>query len=355
MIEIDNLVIGAGIFGCHAATVLSKNGSTMLLEKSSGLLDGMTRWNHGRVHNGLHYLSDYDTASQANENYKKFITDNFAAINKNFNHIYAIEKSNSKSSVELFEKTADNFNIKYEKTLNSALKFKNIAAAYSLEEPSFDILELKNIYIQKIKKLKVKALFSSTIIDAEILDGKYVISILDMHGALKKILVNKTIVIAAYSQTNEVLESLGLPKEDITYVLGKQIYAYIPHLKDIGITVVDGAFVSLSPFGFSGLHAVNSVAYSNFLSTDNREKLKEFTRPPNSQFYKEVMEHADMYTDTKNTYIHSSMEYSRTLFNYSKNPESRKTSIKMISSSPEVYAVISGKISNIYEIDKLFV
>lgn len=353
MYEVDNLVIGAGIFGCHAATVLSKNGKTMVVEQLSDIINATTRWNHGRVHNGLHYLNDYETAKQANDNYQKFILDNVSAINNKFEHLYAIDSVGSKSNKDVFENTANNFGIKYARSYSKVLKHENLEAAYSLEEPTFDILELKRLYGKRLSDNEVDVVLNSRIIDAEVISGKYVIKISNSDNDITTIIVNKTIMIAAYNQTNDVLDTLGLPKEDITYVLGRQAYAYIPNLKNIGLTVVDGQFISLSPFGFSELHAINSPLHSNFLYTNNLHEISECHEPSDTELLDKIVEQSSRYIDASNIYMHSAKGYVKALFDYSHNPESRKTSIKKVSSSPDVYTIISGKISNIYEVDKL--
>lgn len=352
MYEVDNLVIGAGIFGCHAATVMASSGKTLIVEKLSDIIDGRTRWNHGRVHNGLHYLSDYETAKQANDNYQRFISDNLSAIDNSFEHFYAIDAVGSKSNSDVFEQTATSFGIKYSKCNPKFLKNENLEAVYSLKEPTFDILELKKIYKNRLLSSNVEILTNSKIVKAKVVDGKYLLEILTNKNNLTTVAVNKNIIIAAYNQTNDVLNTLGLPEQDITYVLGRQNYGYVPDLKNTGLTVVDGDFISLSPFGFSGLHAINAPTYSNFLYTNNAKDLLTALEPTEEELYNKIINQSSRYFNADSIYMHSSVKYIRTLFDYSKNPESRKTSIRMISSSPRVYAIISGKISSIYEINE---
>jgi hypothetical protein len=353
MYEVDNLVIGAGIFGCHAATVMASSGKTLIIEELSDIMDGVTRWNHGRVHNGLHYLNDYETAKQANDNYQRFILDNSSAINNSFEHFYAIDRMGSKSNSDVFEKTATSFGIQYVKAKPKFLKNEHLESVYSLKEPTFDILELKRLYRDRLLASGVEVFTNSKIIEAKLIDEKYLLKVLTSQNNIISIVINKNIMIAAYSKTNNVLGILGLPQQDVTYVLGRQSYGYVPDLKNTALTVVDGDFISLAPFGFSGLHAINSPPHTNFVYASSLKDFENVVEPTERELYNKIINQSHRYFNADGIYMHSSVKYIKALFDYSKNPESRKTSIRMVSSSPRVYAIISGKISNVYEINKI--
>ena len=353
MREIDNLVIGGGIFGCHSAIMLSKTGKTLILESRSDIMNATTRWNHGRVHTGLHYLNDYDTAKQANDAYTRFIVDNQLAINNRFKHIYAIDKNESRSGSEIFEKLANQFKIDYSKINIDILNYGNLESSYILEEPTYDIFALKNIYKSRLENKKVEISTNSAIVDAEMVDGRYCLTVSKLGGSIEKIIVNKNIFVATYDQINPVLSMLGLPAQNITYVLGKQAYANIPKLLNLGLMVVDGPFLSVSPFGFSGLHALNASKYNNFLYSDKIEDVHAFQEPRDEDLYFNMSNEINKYLNIDSFYVHSTKRYIRTLFDHKLNPESRQTSIRMVSENPKVYAVLSGKVSNIYEIDSI--
>ena len=66
-------VIGGGIFGSEIALELAKNGfSVTLIEKNSNLLMGATSKSVLRLHLGLHYPRDLETAIQSKRGYLNF-------------------------------------------------------------------------------------------------------------------------------------------------------------------------------------------------------------------------------------------------------------------------------------------
>ena len=68
---------------------------------------------------------------------------------------------------------------------------------------------------------------------------------------------------ATYAGVNDVHAMLGLPPFGIKYEKCEIILCTVDErLKNTGITVMDGPFFSLMPFGQTGLHSLTSVTFT---------------------------------------------------------------------------------------------
>ena len=139
----------------------------------------------------------------------------------------------------------------------------------------------------------------------------------------------------------------------------------------IGLTVMDGPFASLMPFGLSGFHSLSSVAYTphevskNNQPTFSCQQKNRNCRPdfpsncnscsarPVSNFDKMahqirhyLKENVDLkYIDSKFT-IKSKLKSSFI-------DDGRPTHILKLQENPSFYCIFAGKINSIYEIEKM--
>ena len=79
---------------------------------------------------------------------------------------------------------------------------------------------------------------------------------------------------ATYAGTNQILEIAGYEKFKIKYELCEIILCNVNDpLRMVGLTVMDGPFFSIMPFGKTGLHSLTSVTlvcFRNQISTRSR-------------------------------------------------------------------------------------
>ena len=67
------LIIGAGWYGCHLATVLLKRGIYVyIVDKSNDFFQGSSSKNQNRLHLGYHYPRSDDTITECKEGYTQF-------------------------------------------------------------------------------------------------------------------------------------------------------------------------------------------------------------------------------------------------------------------------------------------
>lgn len=255
----DKTIIGAGLFGCELALTLAKRGfSVLLIDAEKILLSRASQVNQARVHSGLHYPRSLETAIKSQQVQRAFISAYPDAI-KNFEHIYGIAKNFSKSNSTSFVKFARTANINVE-PIDPAIHFEKrlIESAFKVYEPSFDANVLRDILLERLQKSNVALALSKKILRIE-----KVCDYLRLYSRDNDFFSTREVIIASYSGINGLrkeshLDLLPLKYELTEIVLGKLDLAW----ENLGLTIMDGPFASIMPFGLSGLHSISSVRFT---------------------------------------------------------------------------------------------
>lgn len=143
------------------------------------------------------------------------------------------------------------------------------------------------------------------------------------------------------------------------------------NIEDVGLTLMDGPFFSLMPFGKTGYHSLSAVSYTphksstNSLPTFNCQTKETNCSPEqldncNSCINKPKSSWPFMYNLAKK-YLRDDIEIEfvealfsiKTVLQSSEIDDSRPTIIKQFSEKPEFYSVLSGKINTIYDLDEI--
>ena len=253
----DRVVIGGGLFGAYSALVLEKLGhSVLLVEQSSELMSRASYVNQARLHTGLHYPRSLVTARESLRYYKTF-RDRFSSAVFDFNQIYAIASHNSKTSSQDFRSFISRLGIDYQ-IVEADQYFQpgTVDLAVKVDEPTFDAHVLRKLIKDEIESTSNIELCMNTAVtggrlinngrNLALSDG----STIDANG----------VVIATYAGTNAVRNSLGLPNLPLTYELAEIILGSVTSkMEGVGITVMDGPFWSMMPFGSTGSVSLTSV------------------------------------------------------------------------------------------------
>ena len=178
---------------------------------------------------------------------------------------------------------------------------------------------------------------------------------------------------ATYASTNQILDLVGYEKFDIKYELCEIILCEVnERLKSYGITVMDGPFFSIMPFGKTGLHSLTAVTFTPHMTS--YESLPTFScqekcngnctnkhlgncngciAKPKSAFpYMEHLARKYLKDNLEFTYKESLFSMKPILMS-SELDDSRPTVIKVFSKNPTVIGVLSGKINTVYDLDKV--
>ena len=372
MNKVDKVIFGAGIYGLYAAIQCAKKKEKVIvLEYDDAAFSRASYINQSRIHNGYHSPRSISTALSASKYFRRFSEEFDFCIQKEFHQLYAISKKFSWVNSQQFIDFCKATNIYYKKVgSNSILKKNSCEEIFETREYAFDAIILKEYLLNQLSlNHNCKIHYNSRVRRIDKRGCDYYIEKEDGN-----IIVTRFILNATYSSINQVQALLGFEPFKINYELCEIILCKVSdQLKNIGITVMDGPFFSLMPFGKSGYHALSAVHYtphktyeghlpkfncqtSNVSCDMNQlENCNQCINKPLSNWikmYKLLMKYID--DEIKINYIQSIYAMKAVLID-SEIDDSRPTIVKQFSEKPYFYSVLSGKINCIYELDEILV
>lgn len=257
-------IIGAGIFGSLAGIELSKLGyQVTVFEKNAEILTGATANSQNRLHLGLHYPRDFETAIQSIKGFVDFSNRFPDSIFDNFNNYYAVAKQNSKISYEDFLKFCSKTKIPVEPKCDIPESFlKNtdfFGGLIKSREAVIDMKFLRDQLIQELVTTQVAIHLEATVTRVEKRNNEFLLeSTLGSHNF-------DFIVRATYGTDRIESSTLELHAHEFEYqntvisILQSEEPAF-------GLTVVDGDFLTVLPYGRTG----KFLAYGPSISTLNK-------------------------------------------------------------------------------------
>lgn len=367
--QYDKIIIGAGLYGLYSAWYSGKQGETIIvLECDDAPFKRATYINQARVHNGYHYPRSFSTAIKSAHYFKRFNDDYGFSILTKFDQIYATSSEFSWSNAKQFQKFCNAAQIRCEE-VSTKKYFKEgyCDGAFLTEEYTYDAQILKEYFIEKIKGLSnVKIEFRVRIKSIQNNGKEY-----DIHLHDDTHLKSSFVLNATYASINQIHNYLGFEHFKIKYELCEIILCNVnDKLKDTGITVMDGPFFSIMPFGKSGYHSLTAVTFTPHVAC--KESLPRFNCQPKSNGFCSPLqlgncndcpakpESAWPYmSNLARKYMRDDLQFEFDHTLYSMKPillaseidDSRPTVIKTFSTNPTFVSVLSGKINTVYDLD----
>src|SRR3989338_917998 len=366
--KVDCIIVGAGIFGLYAASLFVKKGQTVaIVDKSTRPFSRASATNQARVHNGYHYPRSYDTEEEVAHYYSRFIRDFNFAINNSFEQIYAIASSGSKTSAKDFVNFCERVNIPLKK-INADRYFKrgSVEDAFRVQECSFDFTKIRDFLVDKVKN-SARCYYGVDIKSVEKRNPSYVVA-LDNGICLSAPLV----INASYAGINEVIDKFDQQPFDLKYELCEMVLCEVTkEFRNLGITVMDGDFFSVVPFGSSDFHVLTSVGHTphnvsdgkipNFRDEADQSVCKihwvsgcivcsQNLKSAWSKMYE--LSRAFLKPNFRIDYKDSKFEI-KAILRASENDDSRPTIMKQHTTNPTLVSILSGKISTIYDLEKI--
>lgn len=369
MKKYDYLILGAGIYGLYAAKILGERGCRVAVaEYDSGPFKRASHINQARVHHGYHYPRSISTAAKTAKYYNRFNEEFSFAINRRFRKIYAISSVNSFTNTEQFKKFCDYVDIPAVE-INPALYFNRqyIEAAFETEEYAFDPFLIRDWFMEKLKGLGcVDFFFNARLSGVEAGPEGYLVSL----NRGETVIEAPSVLNATYASINQLLDRFGFSPMKIKYEICEVIIVDVNNLLDgAGLTVMDGQFFSVMPFGLAGRHSLTSVAFTPHLSS--YEALPSFpcqqenpectprqlsncnlcpAKPATAFPYMGQLAKKYLRPDAKINY-NSSLFAIKPILTAAELDDSRPTVIRRFSETPSFISVLSGKINTVYDLE----
>ncbi len=368
----DRIIIGAGLYGLYAALFCCRRGQRVLvLECDPAPFRRATYINQARVHQGYHYPRSISTAMKSAGYFERFNRDYGFCINREFDQIYATSSKYSWSDSRQFKEFCRAAHIPCEE-LHPGNYFKEgmCDGAFRTREYTYDAAILKEHLLKELgeypKTLEMK--FGVRIKSVSRKGDVYVIGTEDRGAYASRFVLN-----AAYAGANQILDMAGGEKFAVKYELCEIILCDVnDKLSSVGLTVMDGPFFSIMPFGRTGCHSLTSVTFTPHATSCRdvpvflcQEKSDGYcsafrlgncndcsARPATAFPYMENLARKYMLDDYKFEY-RSSLFSMKPVLMSSEIDDSRPTLIRKYSENPAFVSVLSGKINTVYDLDEV--
>ena len=266
-------IIGGGFYGCYIAKKLKDKFKSKIIihifEKNKKLIREAGRNNQYKLHLGYHYPRSFYTIRQTINGSKKFKKEFERFIYYPKKNIYLIHK-NSRVSAKKFFKIYKKFKLKIKEFDIKRLYFlknqNDFEKAFQTEEGVIKFDKLNNYLIKKVER------------NCSVFKNKYIKSINSSLGLLtdsnNKVYSEYDYIInCSYTNPNMGIEK----KFNLKYELAGMLKFQNPFKEKIGISIMDGKFVTLYPRDdyYSSLSSVKYTPIKRFKSLENLYKFQK--------------------------------------------------------------------------------
>lgn len=372
----DKIIIGAGLYGLYAADFCAKRGERVLvLEYDAQPFMRATYINQARVHMGYHYPRSYATAIKSAHYFNRFNEDFGFCVHETFDQIYATSSRFSWTDAVQFQQFCDNADILCE-SVNPGRYFQEgmCDGAFLTQEYTYDAIILRDYFLEKLRGHgdRVTMICGARISRITEEMGGVNIVLSDGERYQTRYLLNAT-----YASTNQLLAQMDRSSVytpiRIKYELCEIILCEVTeNFKGVGITVMDGPFFSIMPFGKTGYHSLTSVTFTPHVTS--YEDLPHFScqercggictplqlancndcpaRPESAWPYMSQMARKYMREAYGFSYVKSLFSM-KPILQASEIDDSRPTVVRCMSDEPKIVSVLSGKINTVYDLDEV--
>lgn len=369
--KFDIVILGAGLYGLYSALFCAKRDAKVLvIEYDESAFKRATYINQARVHMGYHYPRSFSTAIKSAGYFRRFNEEFGFCINDQFTQIYATSRNFSWTDAKQFKKFCDSAKIRCEEVpVERYFKEGACDGAFMTTEYTYDAQILKQYFLEQLSYMKNVEIRYSTRLSEIVSKGhNYELFFDEKHVVETPFVLNAT-----YASVNQILEKMAFEQFKIKYELCEIILCNVnDKLKGVGLTVMDGPFFSIMPFGHTGYHSLTSVTFTPHVTC--KEPLPRFACQERSQGFCSSQQLGNCndcparpssawpyMRSLAKKYIREEMNFSfdHTLFSMkpillaSEIDDSRPTVIKVFSKEPTFVSVLSGKINTVYDLDEV--
>lgn len=367
----DRIIIGAGLYGLYAAERCGARGErALVIERDPAPFMRATHINQARVHMGYHYPRSLSTALKSAGYFRRFLDDYGFCVKTDFDQVYATSTQMSWTNAGEFRRFCEVAGIRCDE-VDPRKWFKPglVDGAFLTEEYTYDAFVLRDWLVGRIAEYpSVTMCFGRPIQSIEQDMDVFKVGMGDGGAAKAPFVLNAT-----YAAVNDIHAMLGYEPFPIKYELCEIILCDVAEaMRSTGLTVMDGPFFSVMPFGLTGTHSLTSVTFTphetsyDSLPTFACQEASEGVCSPRSLYncdlcpakpasawpYMSTLARKYMRDDLPLSYRESLFSM-KPILSASEIDDSRPTVIKVMSESPFFVSVLSGKINTVYDLDRI--
>ena len=370
----DFVIVGGGIFGIYAALFLASKGQKIcLIEKEKELLKKASIVNQARLHSGYHYPRSVATALMSDDNKERFTAEHRPFINFEFDKYYGIDSYGSFTDALQFERFCDFIKIRCERVKEHPfINMRRLDALYLTTEYTFDPVLIAEYYRQKVREADHITIKNYTSVKTAVANsGHWEIEIEDLASSVVSTINGTQVINATYAGSNAINQLFGVRNIQLMHEISEMAFVTSPQINNLGLTIMDGPFGSIMPYGLSGLLSLSSVAYTHHkVSYDNLpsfdcQKINTACRPdftgicnqcfakPRSNSKKMINQIQHYFKPDVALHYFTSMFTIKSKLKANYIDDGRPTEISVLQKNPRFYCIFAGKVNSIYEIEKV--
>lgn len=367
----DKIIFGAGLYGLYAALQCGQRGEKVLvLERDAAPFMRATYINQARVHMGYHYPRSFSTAIKSAHYFERFHRDYEFCELTAFDQIYATSAQYSWTNAAEFRRFCRAANILCEDLPTDRFFNPGLCdGAFLTREYTYDAQILKQYFLDRLAPLgNVVIRCGEQPVAVDQLDALWQVKTSKGETETTPFLLNAT-----YAGVNDIHALMGFDPFKIKYELCEIILCTVAKpLEKIGITVMDGPFFSIMPFGKTGLHSLTSVtftphvtSYDSLPTFDCQQHSNGLCRPGSlyncnecpakpASAWPYMSQLAKKYLREEFGFAYKGSLFSmKPILKASEIDDSRPTVVRTFSDSPRFVSVLSGKINTVYDLDEV--
>lgn len=378
----DKIIIGAGLYGLYAALYCARQGQRVsVLEWEAAPFTRATYINQARVHMGYHYPRSLSTAMKSAGYFRRFVEDYGFCIHSQFQQVYATSSHFSWTDAKEFRKFCKDADIPcMDLPVEQYFKEGTCDGAFLTKEYTYDAHILRDYLMEELQKYENVQLCFGRKISRIVRRGR-LFEILCSQNGTEERFEAPFVLNATYASVNQILQMVeGLDEKPEMFGLKYELCEIIlcqvaDKLKDVGLTVMDGPFFSIMPFGKTGYHSLTSVTFTphktSYDATPDFQCVSKegglcvnqsgsgmlgncddcIYRPESAWEYMSALAHKYV-RDEYDFRYEKSLFSMKPILKASEIDDSRPTVIRYASKEPVFLSVLSGKINTVYDLDE---
>lgn len=348
--HIDVAVIGCGIFGAEIAIRAKSLGlSVSVYEAKNDILSGASANNQNRLHLGFHYPRDLETGRQSIRGFDAFKKKYSECIQEDFLNAYFISNAKSLTTPSDYLKFCELLGAPYQKISPDDFPLEVLGTSTGIlcNEVVYDCGILRQLIWQALRRDHVPVELNQRVIKIEKSEGKYRLEFENRSMVLADKVIN-----ASYGDINRLTAQLG-------HTVNEKLYEYtaVPIIQmdipRVGVTIMDGPFMTLLPYGKSDnflLYNVEDSVIAKNVATQIDPNwlvpnMTPFSRVDKYQFFEKMISHCREFVPALATAkIKGFLEGPRMVLAHRDYTDARPSMVAVYDQS--YYTVMAGKIDH---------
>jgi glycine/D-amino acid oxidase-like deaminating enzyme len=269
------------VFGATIALALARAGHAVsVFERLDAPLKGASYNNQNRLHLGFHYPRDVETARQCIQGFAAFKAAFAECIVEGFPNAYFVAAEGSLTPPAAYLAFCDALGLRH--TAVDPARFvppvRDVALGVLTDEAVYDSARLGSVLARRMAEAGLAVSYGAEAQGLVPRESQLLLSFADGRTEAFDAVVNAT-----YANISRLGESLGLPVPDRQYEYTAVPIVEAPFAR-AGVTVMDGPFMTVLPFGAGPHHLLYHVEHTVVARAIGRHMDPAWLDPARSPF-----------------------------------------------------------------------